>query len=217
MNEANKIDVALAIRKAERSENSRDELIALGSALFARQCIHHEASRLAERPGFVDPLEVYLRLEIALQEAFNLPGSTQSMLFQSCANVSHDDIEQVRRYTNEQLRSEALNAFISNWDPMIHLNRQELVAAFDIKNLNVISADSAGITSISTCGITFEQFQSLIDEGKEVVALMHNSQSYTIYEKESLLKSWVESGRAFNENKAINFEEYCSRMYRISE
>jgi len=216
----NDIEVALATRQAERAENPKESLTNLARSLFARECIHEEAARLANRPGYVDPLEVYLTLEIELRETFNLPGQAQTMLFRRCANLSEQDIAGVKTTTQSRLSdAEKLNQFISTFDPLIKLNRREAAEHFDITSLASITESEAGLTSDTSCMISGNRYDELVNvnSGSDIVIVRGSGNQYFLFCKESLLEDWVNRGKSILTGRDISLDEYRTEMFRVRD
>lgn len=210
----NEIEIGVRIREAQQSDNPRQALRKLGVSLFALEQVRSHANVLADRPGFQDPIEVHLALEIGLRDAFKLPVSTQTMLFRRCANFSRRDIEQVRVAVSNAMRTDAPQRFLATWGPWKNLQRRESVTQVKASDLATKTLEQVGLTTESRCLLTLETYHELSEEKKPVVALRTGG-SHQLVCLTSLLKAWESNGKHVITNNQIELDDYLAQVVSL--
>ncbi|MEJ2755807.1 MAG: NEL-type E3 ubiquitin ligase domain-containing protein, partial [Gammaproteobacteria bacterium] len=179
----NDIEKLTRIRQASLSENPEAALRELGQSLLALDVVQRHAAAKCARSLFVDPVEVYLALEIRLADELNLPVSTRHMLFERCANLTERDIEAAKQEALSVISNpQNTQNYLERWAPWKRYQRLQQIAhlSWDQLPTSHKSFELNEVCAIS--GARLDALQDPICVGQ------------TLYSLKSFLTWWGEHG-----------------------
>lgn len=185
----NQIELALRVQGLTDGDASDTALRALGLALLKLEVVHRHAARTAGLLVMVDEIEVYLAYETRLRERLGLPVSTQNMLYERCANVTHAMLDAA--YIDAMITVSAPNtvaAFLASWEPWQIHTRRTAMAHTPWESLPQQPLDLA-LTRDAQCCITLEHYSSL---QKPVILL--RGDTWVVCDYDAFAVWWVRHG-----------------------
>jgi len=96
------------------ARGNRCELRALGRRVMNLQIVHEHVEKKISTLHWVDDVCVYLRFEIELREALNLPVDATAMIFSNYIQVSGEELQAVEQEVSE-ITEEAFEAWLHSW------------------------------------------------------------------------------------------------------
>ncbi|GEM_PF-262391 len=90
-----------------------------------------QAKELMRSLHWVDEIEVVLTLQTAIQRELALPLTAEDCTFRGCAHVSDEQIAQVKRAIQEQVKDADVDVFLKTWGPEKVRLRREQVTPYD--------------------------------------------------------------------------------------
>lgn len=200
-------DMEIEQRKAMLDGKGSGDYRRLAASLLAL----HEVRRLAEQKvrslPSVDEIEIHLAYEIRVGAALarraaesadpsgiELPVSTRSMLYPSCARqVTDQDIDEATAAALSVVHDEAkLEGFLASW-PMWHrLQRTERAAT--LTREAIASEDASSMTPQQQAALAEACPISLCLPGPNDLVFVHVGTTLQVFSLEALLRHWVDSG-----------------------
>jgi len=195
----NTIETLTRIQAAKKSTNPQ-ALYNLGRSLLALEVVHRHGAAKVQASKFVDPIEVYLALEIHLAKTLNLPVSTRHMLFEACANLTAQEIQATRIDALNTINDPAqVQEYLHQWQPWQQYERQQAMLAINPHQLKQ-APERLDATACLISG----------DELHEIVSPVQVGTS--LYSFDSLMNWWVDKGT----NPATQQQLAVSDIYSLN-
>ena len=149
------VEIQAKIHAANQSCNTQSELRELGKSLKRWETVNQIAKQKYELSGG-DEVEVYLAYRTNLtKHGVILPVTTSQMRFESCSNVTKQDIDNAESIIN-MISEEEYNNFVEQWKPWQKFQRKQAVSTYDsLQDYNGDQKFTEG-----TCLISYRAFVS---------------------------------------------------------
>jgi hypothetical protein len=206
----NDLEQLVRIQEARTSESPATALRLLAKGLLALEVVHRHAAAKCEsmgrvNPALVDLIEVYLAFEIKLKDDLGLPVSTENMLFERCASLTDDDINNAKQAAIIEMTDEAnITHYLSQWEPWQQFERSEQAQQLMWRNLptteHAFQRDDCCLISSS--------------ELKEMTAPVCVGD--TLYDLDALLKHWIDKGTDPANNLKMTLDQLSKVDHLIS-
>lgn len=185
----NQIELATRAHALTGRQASDAALRALGLALLKLEVVHRHAARATAQLVMVDEIEVYLAFETRLRERLGLPVSTQTMLYEPCANVTEAMLDAADTEAMEKAAvPENLAAYLATWEPWQIQARRMAMAHAAWETLPQQHLDAAWLCDAQCC-ISLAPYASL-----QAPVALPSGRQWVICEYGAFADWWVRTG-----------------------
>ena len=192
----NNIEMMTRIQTARTAADPAAALKQLAKSLLALEVVHRHAAVKCASMGFVDPIEVYLAFEIKLKDALALPVSTQHMLYERCAGLTDDDINNAQHEAMTTLDNEDnITTYLNQWEPWQQFQRGQQAGNLHWSNMETAQST---FQLNDRCVISFVE----LNEINNPVCI-----GKALYDLESFLTHWIEKGTNPMTNQQLGLAE----------